>query len=382
MKKEWWLTEVRIKKDWWLATGVTLTTIAAALGLIRWFAPQLLGIPIDLQMVQVSERVEPFFENVFRKEHRNPNAFQLKDPYTNVRSVPLLSDDGSVGPHDLLGFRNQQITNNPEIITIGDSQTYGNGVRLADNWPSQLAGMMRRKPSSVYNMSAGGWGAVQYLDMFDKAIIFKPRIIIVAFYTGNDPDETVSMVYAVDRWASLRPENRPDLNDRPRFPGFPVPASEMWRVIFSDRTAVIFTPSLRLVSNDNKHTTVRLGYQIMSEVARRMDVTARDHNVRLIFTVIPTKELVYAARMQRDRVPLLPEYKTLVNREQENISRFASAIRQLKNSEYVDLVVSLQNSCLIDTKLYPAGPDGHPREPGHRVIAKSIEAVIRKHLVQ
>src|SRR3989344_4263581 len=120
MRKEWWLTEVTIKKEWWLAAGVTLTTNAAALGLIRWFAPQLLGIPTDLQMVQVSERVEPFYENVFRKEHRNPNVFQLKYPYTNVRSVPLLSDGGSVGPHDLLGFRNQQISNNPEIITIGD----------------------------------------------------------------------------------------------------------------------------------------------------------------------------------------------------------------------------------------------------------------------
>ncbi|MCR4346774.1 MAG: hypothetical protein NUV55_06190, partial [Sulfuricaulis sp.] len=40
-----------------LSIGVVVITLTVAIGLIRWFAPQLLGIPVDLQSVRVSKEV-------------------------------------------------------------------------------------------------------------------------------------------------------------------------------------------------------------------------------------------------------------------------------------------------------------------------------------
>ena len=81
-----------MRKEWLLLLSTVTVTIVLAIGLLRFFAPQLLGIPIDLQMVQVSKEVVPFYENVFRKEDYESKEFSLKDPYTNIRARPLLND--------------------------------------------------------------------------------------------------------------------------------------------------------------------------------------------------------------------------------------------------------------------------------------------------
>lgn len=43
-----------MKKEWVMASVTILLTLAMSLTLIRYLAPGLLGIPIDLQMVSVS----------------------------------------------------------------------------------------------------------------------------------------------------------------------------------------------------------------------------------------------------------------------------------------------------------------------------------------
>ena len=70
-----------MKKEWWLAVGITVLTVTLALGVIRLFAPQLLGGARDLQLVQVSKEVPPFFDNVFRPEDYASREFILQDPY-------------------------------------------------------------------------------------------------------------------------------------------------------------------------------------------------------------------------------------------------------------------------------------------------------------
>ena len=97
----------------------TITHPFQELALIRWLAPGLLGIPVDLQIVRTSDEVVPFFENVFRPEHRKSGPFLLNDPYTVVRARPLYG--GPAGPTDLLGFRNSDVPNRADVVAIGDS---------------------------------------------------------------------------------------------------------------------------------------------------------------------------------------------------------------------------------------------------------------------
>ena len=126
-----------MKKEWLLALGVTVVTVAIALGLIRLFAPQLLAVSRDLELVRASKEAPPFFDNVFRREDYEAQDFIIQDPYVK-RAKPLVPEEFGMGPHDILGFRNRAIPNLADVVTIGDSQTYGNNALLADNWPSRM----------------------------------------------------------------------------------------------------------------------------------------------------------------------------------------------------------------------------------------------------
>jgi hypothetical protein len=74
-----------IKPEWLMAAAVVVVTTALSLLTLRWIAPQLLGIPVDLQLVQTSKTLPPFFAGIFRNEDYASEEFLLKDPVTNIR---------------------------------------------------------------------------------------------------------------------------------------------------------------------------------------------------------------------------------------------------------------------------------------------------------
>src|SRR5688500_6186278 len=106
---------------------------------------------------------------------------QVKDPHVRLRGKPLRARDLKGGPHDVLGFRNHQVPNVADVVVIGDSQTYGNNVLLEENWPYYMLQAIEERPT-IYSMATGGWAAVQYLDMFTKSLLFRPHVIVIAFY--------------------------------------------------------------------------------------------------------------------------------------------------------------------------------------------------------
>lgn len=151
-----------------LLAGVSaVTTVVVVLLAIRYLAPGLLGIPVDLQLVGVSKEISPFYESVIRAEGVNSTKIMLNDPYTINRNKPFMMEVGNYGPTDILGFRNRQVPNVADVITIGDSHTFGNNTVLEDNWPSWMMQNIKGQYTH-YSMATGGWGAVQYLNMFNK----------------------------------------------------------------------------------------------------------------------------------------------------------------------------------------------------------------------
>lgn len=360
-----------IKKEWLLTLAAVVLTTVVSLLLVRWLAPQLLGLPVDLQLVQTSKSVPPFFEGVFREQDYAADGMLLSDPYTNVRFKPLLPADAGIGPHDILGFRNTAVPNTAEVVVIGDSQTYGIGEALADNWPSQLQDLLVAQDISVYSMAVGGWGAVQYLDMFTKALRLKPKVVIIAFYSGNDPLEAFTTAYGNTHWKELRPDPGLDKTDAPAV-GSMLAVEDSWPVTFTAGIKLVFTPKGRLVANNRELAAVRAGYDIMAEVARRITTMATVQGITAMFTVIPTRELVYATRVAQQSLAAPASYSTLISMEQENISELGGFIRSLPGAHYIDLVAPLQTAALTDSVLYPRQWDGHPGRSGYRVIASTL----------
>ena len=226
------------------------------------------------------------------------------------------------------------------------------------------------KDVDVYNMSTGGWGAVQYQNMFTKAEAFQPRVTVIAFYTGNDPLDSFQDVYGNENWAWLKPDNALSMADIPAI-DYPAPESEWWEVVFSDDVKTIFTPVLRYASNSD-HPVVNAGYEIMASVVRDIGSVAEKTKTKIVFTIIPTKELVYAKKVSQENMRPPESYTTLVESEKRRIDELAAVIRSLPGVEYVDVVTALQQAALGSVALYPSDINGHPFQAGYQVIGNSI----------
>lgn len=247
------------------------------------------------------------------------------------------------------------------MIVIGDSQTYGIGEPIASTWPGQLSAMLESAHDGVYSMAVGGWAATQYLHLAAVAVKFRPRAIIVAFYSGNDALESFSSVYGNAHWRSLRPDTALDKSDAPAL-GNLLDVEESWPVTFRDAGSMVFTPSGRLVANDD-HPAVQAGYAIMAEVADRIAALAAAQDIRVVFTVIPTRELVYAQKVRTAGLAPPDSYLRLVEMERGHIDRLAAHIQSIAGSRYVDLVAPLQ-SAAVGRPSRRGGLPGDCRDPG------------------
>jgi len=103
--------------------------------------------------------------------------------------------------HDANGYRNETVPRQAEIVALGDSQTYGTHVLRAETWPSRLQAESGR---TTYNISNGGWSPTQSLMVLDRALDLRPRLVIEAFYSGNDLYDGFATVYVRGQLPELR----------------------------------------------------------------------------------------------------------------------------------------------------------------------------------
>lgn len=350
----------------------TVLPILLVLGLVRYFAPQLLGLSSDIQLVKTSKKIPPFFDGVFRASDYQTEEYIIPDPYIK-RAKPLFPDIGGIGPNDLLGFRNRSIPNVSDIVIIGDSQTYGNNATIDNNWPNLFMESLvkdKKKFINHYDMAVGGWGAIEYLEIFYKSLYLKPKMIIVAFYTGNDPLETFRLAYSNDRWKAYQTDEALYLSDMP-YVEFPPPKEELWGVVFKDNVGTVFTPNNRLHSN-RKSSVVQAGYDAMVLVANEIATVCKENNINIVFTIIPTKELVYKNKIDMESIEVPDEYNKLVLNEQDYIDLLSEKFSNIKNAQYIDVVKVMQKAALDKMSLYPSDGNGHPTANGYKIIADHL----------
>ncbi|MCG6871371.1 MAG: GDSL-type esterase/lipase family protein [Gammaproteobacteria bacterium] len=343
---------------------ISVISLLVALSLIRWFAPSLLGQRSSGAGFLARALVVP----------RDQTAELLtRDPDGSVRGSPLLLEwPGGIGPHDLLGFRNLDVPSVADVVVIGDSQTYGNNAGIAESWPGRLQAQLG-DAGRVYSMAIGGWSAPDYLVTAQLALALRPRLLVVAFYSGNDALESIRVAVKRPRDKALLGDLRVDLSLAPESV-YPPPADELWPVQFSDGVSTVFTPRHRLVSN-LANPVVDAGWEVMGRVAERIVALANAAGAKVLFTVVPTKERVYQQRVVATG-ERYEDYLHLVTEEARRTQSFAARLRAT-GAGYVDLVIPLQRSATGPKPLYPPDANGHPLAAGYEVIATALEAPVR-----
>ena len=93
---------------------------------------------------------------------------------------------------DAQGWRNARALDAADIVVLGDSMEYGWGVAPQSAWPQRLGQILQRP---VYQMAFGGYGPGQYLLLFDEAASLRPKVVIAAYYLGNDLHDAYSLAY-------------------------------------------------------------------------------------------------------------------------------------------------------------------------------------------
>jgi hypothetical protein len=348
------------------------------------------------------------------------------DPRLITRGNPLNPE------HDSRGYRNERALDRAEIVTLGDSQTYGN-VPPEQSWPRLLS--MRLKVA-VYNMAVPAYGPLQSELQLDEALALQPRAVILAPYFGNDLYEAFEMTRrhpgmldgmssdvreAADARDRLKPIHqevyalipgggprggRPSgvrawLSEHVKLYGFlraltnvravPPKTNPLLSKQFSTAVAAltpalreyvspedgtewrtILTPRYRLKALDDRDPRIRLGFEAMRSSIVRMAQKCRRAGVRFLVALMPTKESVFWPRVKDpDRHAGLREQVSLEDRWRGELSE---ALRN-HGIEMVDLLGRLRQA---PSQPYYEDIDGHPNFVGNQVI----EAAIAVHLAR
>lgn len=344
------------------------------------------------------------------------------------------------GHDDSKGFRNDHVPVKADVVALGDSQTYGSGVKRELAWPQCLANMGNLE---VYNFGFGGYGPVHSLILMDEALAIKPKIIVEAFYSGNDLYDAYSMVYYRGSNREMRTRDQSVLKDCERAEQAKPMREEIhevhrlhleeneeethnvlrefvaghsrlygliralkrrhsksqherdlkydWdkikedlkhggdKIIFFDggNIKTVFEPRYRFLALDQENPRISEGLRLSLLLIKKMNEKAREKGVNFIVLLLPTKELVFKDVVY-ERLKDIPEiYRELMENE-ELIWKKTKKFLKDERINYVDSLPVLREALLGGNQPYWLGLDGHPNKVGYEAVARLLLSEIGK----
>lgn len=334
-------------------------------------------------------------------------AYLTKDNILGHRVNPESSG------HDAWGFRNLSVPSSARIVAIGDSQTYGISASARNSWPAKLETL---RNETVYNLSLGGYGPIQYYHLLSKkGLSLRPSTVIVGFYFGNDLFDAYQLVYTNDYWMNLR---NPDLawqettsassgtrRHHRRFLGslrnwlarhsivyrmFSFSFGNIYRflelkylssdskadlIVVEDKKGSIrtgLTPLSRLSALDLGDITILEGLRLTLAMFQRMNDLCVKENIDFVVVLIPTKESVFAEYVGKNgKDKELSQFYEVIRNERQ-INQLIKRYLHSNRIPYLDVLPAL-SATLGKKTVYPASHDGHPSADGYQVMAEAIQ---------
>ncbi len=394
---------------------------------ILFTALMILGVALASEaLLQVTCLILPRANSMLSQDHHVPT---LDDRYNVIRDgdVQLGSRPNPARPdHDRKGFRNLFVPEEVDIVALGDSQTYGSGVPPESAWPQQLA---RLSDFTVYNMGYAGSGPTDSIVLLDEAIRLHPKLVIEAFYAGNDLHDSYCHVYdrnqltwlksadeTLQRQIRKAEEDERSGKRASKSPLYPRSnntsvrkwfskysrlyglfsavtrsigsADKIWEsrkqsaaernyyVYEDDQFRTILRPTLRLYALDLADPRILEGQNICRKAIKALRERTQSKDIDFILLLIPTKELVFKELVLRDPSRMTSKYQRLI----ENEETFWAATKEFLDGRsiyWVDALPALRQCLQEGNQPYQMTQDGHPNAAGHEAIAKLVLAGIR-----
>jgi len=325
-------------------------------------------------------------------------ANKVYDPHLRYRVST------SVRGIDANGFRNPAAVNTADIVTIGDSHTYGVNVASEDSWPRQLANLTGK---TIYNFGLPGYGILQYLYLIDAAIKLEPDYIIIGLYLPNDLGDICRTLRELTVWRKWAKENGYDYSlcevgkktqrrDTSIFKAivrktaiyslahyisarasifFPHSADETTAVIVDEKDTKTIIPYTAISGNarsmDKSKKAIRAGFQLAERVLRKAKRKTALNGVRLVILFVPSKERVFYDFLKDKGYTLPVEYHRAISNERalvESLSELADEIQ----IPHVDAAPAVLQELYESRPVYLSSGDDHPLKAGYEAYAKAV----------
>jgi hypothetical protein len=317
--------------------------------------------------------------------------------------------------HDAWGFRNKEIPNETDIVTIGDSQTYGDGAPMEGSWPYLLSMLTGLK---VYNLALGGYGPPQYLYLLkEKSLRLNPSQILVGLYCGNDFFNSYEMVYGYDYWKKYM--NKESKFSAPQYltrkvieannPSF-LSLIRGWlggnSILYRKIGNLIY--QVKIVNNkkilkdprfiffeDPKHnirtgfkSETRLkeidfnnpenyeGYRITIEMLSEMRDICEAEGIKFSIVVIPTKSLVFWDLIEKaNNNGKFDDIRKIVESELKWRKLIFDEFT-LEGIKYIDPLEKMKEA-VGRIKIYHEDLNDHPNQAGYEIIARVVAETVK-----
>jgi lysophospholipase L1-like esterase len=265
-----------------------------------------------------------------------------------------------------------------EIVTLGDSLTFGYGVDDAKAWPAILAQTL--SPLRVINLGLIGASPEQYVRAYE---IFGhplgPKLVVVGLYVGNDFSDAELFHRWVHAgapgnylvWRSFDKDGAIEgflrrhsyllhllLRARAVYRSWAV--SEPRQLVLGADVQVQLQPS-RMTTLIRNAASDQPAFQLVVQALTRLYALATAQGTQVLVIFQPTKEQVY--------LPLLGE-------SIRDPSAPLRAVLAAQGISYFDLLPAFRHHAEARQQLFFAA-DSHPNQQGYQLIAQEVFAHLK-----
>jgi len=261
-------------------------------------------------------------------------------------------------------------SNKPRILFLGDSMVAGLEVKLNDTFVKLIETKLRGK-FEVLSAGVSGWSTEQQLLFLEKkGLEYKPDVVILAYYVGNDQiDNVVRQIFTYDSKELSVNQKRPLSETRVRslfyfFTSYSHAFNFFfWHLkdLFKQSETKYSDPFVEYIKNeDTKERDYSWNKTFALLDRMNEDLTAK--NISFVLLTIPDRLQVDINLRKKAE---LKENELVLDKPQQKLINYATS-RKIK---YVDLLPPLKSN--FSNSLYYK-EDIHWLEPGHSLVAEEI----------